>query len=64
MLQREINRDYYKLKDLLKEGKDVRELCSASEFQGIQKSMDEINSRYQQVLQLAFYALFNHFQPK
>lgn len=41
--------NYSKLKSLLQEGKSMREYCSPTEFQSVQQTMDELNSRWQQV---------------
>lgn len=49
-LQRLINMNYSKLKSLLQEGKSMREYCSSTEFQSVQQTMDELNSRWQQAL--------------
>ncbi|XP_068688970.1 nesprin-1-like [Montipora foliosa] len=49
-LQRLINSNYSKLKSLLQEGKSIREHCSPYEFQPLQQTMDDLNSRWQQSL--------------
>ena len=52
-LQRLINMNYSKLKSLLQEGKSMRECCSSTEFQSVQQTMDELNTRWQQVTNLS-----------
>ena len=45
--------NYSKLKSLLQEGKSMRECCSSTEFQSVQQTMDELNTRWQQVTNLS-----------